>query len=149
MSNKKVSVLFRNSSLYYVLVFAILIVSFSFQLFSVNVVPSKFLLPIVAVLIFLLVLLSLLQFEKKINKLNKMLGKILIVILSVVLAVGNWYLYKTGSAFSKITNTNTETSVVSIVVMADSTYKDIQDLKGKKIGTISTGDTHTQEKALT
>lgn len=148
MANKVKVSIWKNFSFYFILVFAVLVVLFSIQLFSVNVVPSKFLIPIVTILILLLILLSALQFGKKINKINKLLGKILIVILSLVLVVGNWYLFKTGSAFSRITNSDTETSVVSIVVMVDSSYQDIQDLKGKKVGTISTGDTTTQDKAL-
>lgn len=138
----------KESGLYFVLLLAILVVAFCIQLFTVNIVPSKFLFPVIISLLILLVLLSALQFGKKINKINKILGKTLIIIFSLILVYGNWFLFKTGNAFSRITETDTETAVISIVVMADSTYQNIQDLKGKKIGTISTGDTTTQDKAL-
>ena len=66
-----------------------------------------------------------------------------------LLAVGNWYIFKTSDAFSKMTGSDTDVSILSVVVMKDSKMKEINDLKDKKLGTISIGDSETQNKALT
>ena len=82
----------------------------------------KFLIPIIVIIILLSLGMYYLQMGRHINKINKVLGKILIIILSVLLGFGNWYLYSTGSAFSRMT-TRKDISVVSIVVMKDSSIE--------------------------
>ena len=138
----------KKSDIYFVLVYLILTVLTMIQLFTVNVFPMKYMLAIAIILILLFLGMYGLQMGKRINKINKILGKILIVILSVFLVFGNWILFKTGSAFSKITGVDSEVSVVSIVVMKDSGYDSISDLNGKKIGTITLGDQEIQQKAM-
>lgn len=105
---------------------------------------------ILAVLLLLLLLaMYYLQMGKRVNRFNRALGKVLIVILSLLLAVGNWYIFKTSDAFSKMTGSDTDVSILSVVVMKESKMKEINDLKDKKLGTISIGDSETQNKALT
>lgn len=139
---------FNKVSVGFVLVYAILTITTLIQIFTVNVLPMKYVFIITSVLIILLILMSILQIGKKINNINKILGRFLIIILSVFLVFGNWVLFKTGSAFSKIAGVDTEVSVVSVVVMKNSGYESISDLNGKKIGTISLGDQEIQKKAL-
>ena len=150
-SRKKVkkTPIYKNLGFYFVLIYALLTIAFIIQIFTVNIVPMKYVLPVAVVLLLILLGMYYLQLGRKVNKVNKVLGKILIVILSVVLGIGNFYLFKTGSAFSRMTGDDTETSVVSVVVLKDSPIKSINDLANKKLGTISTGDTETQTKALT
>lgn len=140
---------YKNVGFYFVLIYALLTIAFIIQIVTVNIVPMKYAIPVAVVLLLILLGMYFLQMGKRINKANKIFGKILIVILSLILGVGNWYLFKTGSAFSKMTGDDSETSVVSVVVMKNNAAKDVKDLEGKKIGTIATGDTETQEKALT
>lgn len=139
---------YKNAGFYFVLVYAILTIAFIIQIATVNIIPMKYAIPIAILLLLILLGMYFLQMGKRISKSNRIFGKILIVILSIFLGVGNWYLFKTGSAFNKISGDDSETSVVSVVVMKDSPAKKVKDLVGKKIGTISTGDVATQKKAL-
>lgn len=148
MLKSKQKPIYKKVGFYFVLIYALLTAAFIIQTFTVNIIPMKYAIIIAIILLLLLLGLYYLEMGKRINKVNKILGNILIVILSLILAVGNWYLFKTGSAVSKMTGADTNTSVISVVVMKDSEMDKIEDLNGKKLGTISIGDTETQDKAL-
>lgn len=144
-ANKKS--MFKDVGFYFILVYGLLTIGLIVQAITVNVLPMKFLIPVIVVLLLLFLGMYYLQMGKHVNKINKVLGKILIVILSVILGFGNWYLFSTGSAFSRMTS-GKDVSVVSIVVMKDSPIKKFNDLNGKKMGIMSVGDLETQDKAL-
>lgn len=140
--------LLKNVSFYFVLIYALLTIGMIIQVFTVNVIPMKYASIICAILLMLVLGMYYLQFGKRVNKVNKVLGKVLIVILAVFLGIGNWYLFKTGSAFSRMTGDNSQTSVVSVIVMKDSKAKNIDDLKNKKFGFTKTGDQEIIKKSL-
>lgn len=142
-SNKPI---WKTAGFYFVLIYALLTVAFIAQIFISNIVPMKYAIPVVIVLLLLFVGMYYLQLGKRVNKI---LGKILIVILAVFLGIGNWYIFKTTNAFGRMTGNNTQTDVVSVVVMNESSVKDLKDLKGKKLGVIKTGDNEIMTKALT
>lgn len=139
--------LWKNSGFYFILIFAIFTIGFIAQLLIVNVVPTKFMIPLIIILVLILIGMYFLQMGKKVNKANKILGKILITILCVLLGFGNWILFSTNTAFNKMTNDNTQTDVVSVVVLKNSGYTKVKDLSGKKVGKISIGDTTPIENA--
>lgn len=139
--------IFKSSGFYFVLLYLLLTIAFIVQILTVNLLPMKFLIPIIVIIILLSLGMYYLQMGRHINKINKVLGKILIIILSVLLGFGNWYLYSTGSAFSRMT-TRKDISVVSIVVMKDSSIEKVNDLNEKKLGIMSVGDIETQDKAI-
>lgn len=142
------SPIYKTVGFYFVLLYALLTVGLIVQIFTVNIIPVKIAIPAAIILLLLLLGMYYLQLGKKVNKVNKVLGKILIVILSIILGMGNWYLFKTGSAFTKMTGDDTQTSVISVIVMKDSKAKSIQDLKNAKFGLTKTGDKATMEKGL-
>lgn len=149
MAKKKTSKksIFKNAGFYFILIYALLTIGVIIQAVTVNVLPMKFLIPIIVVLVLLFLGMYYLQMGKHVNKINKTLGKVLIVILSIILGVGNWYLFSTGSAFSRMTSSK-DVSVVSVVVMKDSSIEKVSDLNGQKLGIMSLGDIETQDKAL-
>ena len=147
VENQEKKKFYKNAGFYFLVIYACLTVAFITQAFMVNIVPMKFLIPIVVVLVLLFAGMWYFQMNGKVNKINKVLGKVAIVVLSILLGVGNWYLFSTDTAFSKITNKD-DVSVVSVVVMKNSPIKDMSDLKGQRLGIINLGDTSTQEKAL-
>ena len=138
--------LLKNVGFYFVLLYALLTLGMIVQVFTVNVIPMKYAMIVCVILLLLLLGMYYLQLGKKVNKVNKVLGKILIVILAVFLGVGNWYLFKTGSAFSSMTGDDSQTSVVSVVVMKENKAKSIGDLKNSKFGLTKTGDKNIMEK---
>lgn len=138
----------KTAGFYFVLIYAILTLAFIVQMFTSNVVPMKYLIPVIVVLLLLLIGMYYLQLGKRVNKINRILGKVLIVILCAFLGVGNWYIFKMSDTFSRMTGDNTQTDVMSVVVMKESSMEKIDDLKGKKLGVVTTGDTTLNTKAL-
>lgn len=147
-NKKSKTPIYKNVGFYFILVYAILTIAFIAQLFIVNVLPMKFFAPVVIVLLLMLLGLYFLQMGKRMNKLNKTLGKVLIVILSLFLGVGNLYLYKTGSNLGKMSGNDTEVSVVSVVVMKDSKAKAIEDLQNSKFGINNSSNQDSLVKAV-
>ena len=115
--------IWKNAGFYFVIIYALLTIAFVAQMFISNIVPIKYAIPVLIVLILLFMGMYYLQLGKRVNKVNKILGKILIVILSIILGVGNWYVFKTTNAFGRMTGNNTQTDVVSVVVMKESNDK--------------------------
>lgn len=140
--------IWKTAGFYFVIIYALLTIAFIAQMFISNIVPMKYAIPVLIVLILIFMGMYYLQLGKRVNKVNKILGKVLIVILSIILGIGNWYVFKTTNAFGRMAGTNTQTDVVSVVVMKESNAKDIKDLKGKKLGVIKTGDNEIMTKAL-
>lgn len=151
MAKKKKNIqkpLWKTAGFYFVLIYAILTLGFIIQMFTSNVVPMKYLIPVIIVLLLLFLGMYYLQLGKRVNKINRVLGKILIVLICAFLGVGNWYIFKMSDTFSRMTGDNTQTDVMSVVVMKESSLEKIEDLKGKKLGVITTGDTTLNTKAL-
>ena len=98
---KKKSI-FKNIGFYFALIYLALTVLFIVQLFVLNMVPMKYMLPVIIVLVLLAIGLSYLQLGKRLSKLNRILGRIIIVLLSLLLGVGNWYIFKTYNTFGKL-----------------------------------------------
>ena len=146
--NKKQMPLYKNVGFYFVLLYALLTLGLIVQVFTVNVIPMKYATIICIVLLLTFSGMYYLQLGKKVNKINKILGRVLIVLLSIFLGVGNWYFFKTGAAFSRMTGDDTQTSVVSVVVMKESKAGSIEDLKNSKFGLTKTGTQDIIEKGL-
>lgn len=152
MAKKKVKQMnkpyYKKVGLYFILLYAVLTLAFIVQLIMVNVLPMKFTIPIVFILIFVMLGMWYLQMGKKMNKVNRILGKLLIILLSVFLGTGNFYLFKTGLAFNQMTGDNTQTTVISVIVMKDSDSKKMEDLKDSSFGLAKTGNQESITKAL-
>lgn len=118
------------------------------QLFLMDKLPLLYLGIVCFVFVTIAVLLISLQMAKKISKTNKTLGKVLMVLLSILLVVANVYIYSTNQALSEISGDETKKTEVSIVVMQDSPIESIEDLVGKKVGQITIGETENVAKAI-
>ena len=55
------------------------------------------------------------------------------ILLSVLLLVGTLYVSQGDSVLSKITDANSQTTRISVVVMKDSSYQSLSDLKNETI----------------
>lgn len=140
--------IYKSIDFYFMLVYAIVSIMFVYLAYTINLIPMKYLSILIGVLVVLFLLMAYLQLGKSVNKFNKILGKVLIVILTLILGGGNWYLYKTHSAFGAMTNVGKDVSVISVVVLKDSKIKKIDDLKNKSMGLVKLGDTKVQKEAL-
>ena len=132
--------IFKNIGFYFALIYFALTVLLIVQLFILGIIPMKYLIPIIIILVLLAMGLCYLQLGKRLSKLNRILGRIIIVLLSLFLSVGNWYIFKTYHTFGELTDSDKDVSVVSVVVMKDSDYETIEDLAGQNIATTTLGD---------
>ena len=138
---------FQKVGFYMSIIYIALTGLFLMQMFKLNVLPNKYSIIVAVVLTILALALTALQIGRRVNKVNRVLGKVLIVILSCALGFGNYLLYSAGETFNKLTKEHVDTTVVSVVVMKDSEVKELSQLNGELIGLLSIGDLEKQTNA--
>lgn len=135
------------------IVLSILLVVASFyllyQLIKINVLPTKllFLITIIFVLLDAIFALLLCYYTRAI------VSKIICVVITLVLifgsCMGGYYISKTGSLLTNITNvTKHAKNTVSVVVKQSSDINDKSQLNGLSVGTLRTIGTQGSSKAL-
>lgn len=135
------------------IVLSILLVVASFyllyQLIKINVLPTKllFLITIIFVLLDTILALLLCYYTRAI------VSKIICVVITLVLifgsCLGGYYISKTGSLLTNITNvTKHAKNTVSVVVKQSSDIKNKSQLNGLSVGTLRTIGTQGSSKAL-
>lgn len=135
------------------IVLSILLVVTSFyllyQLIKINVLPTKllFLITIIFVLLDAIFALLLCYYTRAI------VSKIICVVITLVLifgsCMGGYYISKTGSLLTNITNvTKHAKNTVSVVVKQSSDIKNKSQLNGLSVGTLRTIGTQGSSKAL-
>ena len=135
------------------IVLSILLVVASFyllyQLIKINVLPAKllFLITIIFVLLDTIFALLLCYYTRAI------VSKIICVVITLVLifgsCLGGYYISKTGSLLTNITNvTKHAKNTVSVVVKQSSDIKNKSQLNGLSVGTLRTIGTQGSSKAL-
>lgn len=136
------------------IVLSILLVVASFyllyQLIKINVLPTKllFLITIIFVLLDAIFALLLCYYTRA------FVSKIICVVITLVLifgsCMGGYYISKTGSLLTNITNvTKHAKNTVSVVVKQSSDIKNKSQLNGLSVGTLRTIGTQGSSKALT
>lgn len=120
-----------------------------YQLIKINVLPTKllFLITIIFVLLDAIFVLLLCYFSKGV------VSKLVCIVLTVVLmfgsCLGGYYISKTGSLLTNITNvTKHAKNTVSVVVKQSSDIKNKSQLNGLSVGTLRTIGTQGSSKAL-
>lgn len=100
-----------------------------------NVIPDKYFIPIIIVLLIINLINVLFSFKMKLKKKGKITLLVLSVIISLISLVGSIYLFRTivfmGGNFS-FKGYSTEN--YSVLVLKDSDYNKIEDLKDKNVG---------------
>lgn len=123
------------------IVFSVVLVGCSlflmYELIQLNVLPSKFLFIVVAI-IFLIdaIIVLLLNFYS-----NKLISKVILIVVSIVISFGSgfggYYLLKTNDMFSNVTDVSGKsTNTVSVIVKQSSDMEDLRDIESKKVGTL-------------
>lgn len=107
-----------------IVLIAILIV----QLLKLNAIPFKLLIPIIAVFVLLGTLIYVTQSEKRKSKFVKNGGRFISALLSLVLIIGNIYVYRTGSFLNLISGGDEMIDTVSVVVLKDNPAESIEDV---------------------
>ena len=116
--------------------------------FKLNALPMLYIgavIVLVAILCLITFLLMKPSKKKDAGKARNIVGKIISIILSAVLLFGSLSVAKGDSVISKITGANSETTRISVIVMKDSIFKDVEDLKGQTIEANETSSENMQK----
>lgn len=110
---------------------AVASVVFMIALFVLDMLPVKYL-AIVAGL--LLIALLIVFTSQLLSKKKGIAGKIFSVLMSVILAVGSFYIFKANGTVSEISGSGTKVDKVVVAVLADDPAETIQDAKDYSFG---------------
>lgn len=123
--------LISDARIYLLAVFYVVMAAFIYQAWNISMFPIKYLIPVSIFLVLICAAMWWLQYSKRIGKVNRILGKVLIVILTIVLGVGNVYFYQTSHTISKVTVEagDTEYEYISVVVKKDNEAEELKDIK--------------------
>lgn len=104
---------------------------FVVALFVLNMLPMKYLSIIIGVLVLLWVVPLASQL---ISKKKAIAGKVFSVFMSVILALGSFYIFKTNGMVKNISGGNTKVDKMVVAVLADDPANTIQDAAGYTFG---------------
>lgn len=105
-------------------------------IFKLNALPMLYTMVVIGVVVLLaLFSFALMKPSKKDGKgkVRNIIGKIISILLSVLLMVGSLYVAQGNSVLDSITGANEKTTRISLVVLKDSKYESVSDLKNKTI----------------
>lgn len=109
-----------------------------------NMIPAKYFVPLIVILLVLVAYTTLTQFSKKFRT----FGKIFSLILIIIFTIGGVMLYRANRVIDSISGANEKTDVVSIFVMADDPAKAINDILTEKFGILATLDRENTDKTI-
>ena len=115
-----------------------------FLLIKLNVLPGKFLIPILTFLVIILIIVNFLLTRKK--KKKRAIYGIAIIVISL-LALCLYYLLGTVGFLNNFGGNTYKEEIYSIVVLKDSEYKKITDLENKSLGLVKE-ENEVQNKVL-
>lgn len=104
--------------------------------FKLGALPMKYAIIIIALIALLGIGMFFLMkpsHEKEKGKVRTVIGKIISILLSILLLIGSLYIAKGDSTLSSITGANEQTTRFSVIVLKDSKYKSLSDLKDETI----------------
>jgi len=123
-----------NKIMYIITMISIILLSYFVT--TLNVLPKKYYIPFIIIMVIWAILLTFINIKAK-KKLIKILT-LIVMILSIILnSVGIYYVYNTNKFFQRLSDV-IETKQYYVVVKKDSKYEKLKDLKNKKIGLFDT-----------
>lgn len=105
-------------------------------IFKLNALPLLYTLVLIGVVVLLALLSFLLMKPSKTvgkGKVRNVIGKVVSLLLSVLLMIGSLYIAQGNSVLDAISGANTKTTRISLVVMDDSSYQKVSDLKNQSV----------------
>lgn len=121
---------------------AVLIIAFiifSFFIIKVDILPIKYFIPFIIILLGIIAFNIYLLLSKKFKLWLKYLSTLISLIISGIFIIGSIYINKTYSFMDNIGNNNSLKEKYYVVVKKESKYKSIKDLKDKDIYTFNEG----------
>lgn len=132
------------------IVMIVLMAFFTYHLIKMDILPQNLFIPVI--LIFVLISLILILWINLMahGVVSKVFAMIFVLLYTVSMGIGNFYVYKTDGFMQKVTDhkIGDVKNTVSIIVMDDSNIKDLSSLKGKKVGRLNNVDKVGTNKLL-
>lgn len=120
-----------------------------YQIFKLQILPDNILIPIILVLILLTLIFVLLINFSAHGLVSKILCSLMVVVLSAVYGLGNYYLYSTNTTLEIVTDQgNKAKNTVSVVVLNSSGLENVNSLEGSKLGVLKTIGNEATKKSL-
>lgn len=124
---------------------AILAAVILFQsLAGMDVLPQKYNIAVILVMIVLIGFAIALQFHRK----TRLISSILLIIFTVVFVTGNYYLLRSSNTLEKMTASETSTDVIALYVLKTDSASELADISGSKIGILKALDRKNTDAAL-
>lgn len=121
-----------------------------YQIIKLQILPDNILIPIILVLILLTLIFVLLINFSTHGLVSKILCSLMVVVLSAVYGLGNYYLYSTNTTLETVTDQgNKAKNTVSVVVLNSSGLENVNSLEGSKLGVLKTIGNEATKKSLT
>lgn len=121
-----------------------------YQIIKLQILPDNILIPIILVLILLTLIFVLLINFSAHGLVSKILCSLMVVVLSAVYGLGNYYLYSTNTTLETVTDQgNKAKNTVSVVVLNSSGLENVNSLEGSKLGVLKTIGNEATKKSLT
>lgn len=121
-----------------------------YQIFKLQILPDNILIPIILALILLTMIFVLLINFSTHGLVSKILCSLMVVVLSAVYGLGNYYLYSTNTTLETVTDQgNKAKNTVSVVVLNSSGLENVNSLEGSKLGVLKTIGNEATKKSLT
>lgn len=120
-----------------------------YQIFKLQILPDNILIPITLALILLTLIFVLLINFSTHGLVSKILCSLMVVVLSAVYGLGNYYLYSTNTTLETVTDQgNKAKNTVSVVVLNSSGLENVNSLEGSKLGVLKTIGNEATKKSL-
>ncbi len=146
--NKKVRIIRRIMQMFSILTL-VLVALLVFQVLRMGILPLKLSIPLLAAILLFTVLIMIFYHYQTRKLFSKIICGIIVLVMFIGYGVGNFYIFKTSSMFSDITNlTSNMKNTVSVVTLADSSITDVNELDQKQLGIVSNLDSDGTSRAL-
>ena len=132
------------------IVMIVLMAFFTYQLIKMDILPQNLFVPVILVFVLISLILILWINLMAHGVVSKVFAMIFVLLYTVSMGIGNFYVYKTDGFMQKVTDhkIGDVKNTVSIIVMDDSNIKDLSSLKGKKVGRLNNVDKVGTNKLL-
>ena len=114
------------------------------SLAGMDVLPQKYNIAVVLVMIVLIGLAIALQFHRK----TRAISAVLLIVFTLVFITGNYYLLRSSDTLEKMTASETSTDVITLYVLKTDSASKLTEISGGKIGILKTLDRKNTDAAL-
>lgn len=121
---------------------------FMFMIYTIQLVPMKYVIIVGVVLLMILAGEFFLIFYNKEKKIRSLITQIIAILLSGVLAMGSFYVYKMGRTVDLMTENSFQKRAISIIVLKDSSIKNEKQITDHQLGYVSSINSATMEYAI-